>query len=442
MALNIPESRRVVAQRIFADIQAILPKLNPFLRENLIAAISTGNAGRLFDIYKKLKKEEEEFFLQTAKDIIFIQRWGFLKNTDLKESKKATGFISTAGTLGANVPQGTIYNVENDNEYETIETDYFITEQTINVTSIVSDGTNVTVTTGAAHNYAKGLSVTIAGATPGDFNGTFTVETVGTDDDAAKFQYLKTMTPGSGSGSITSTSTFASMKVRSLDVGSDKNLDANAQVDIKNSLSGIADNAYVQFSGIGGGADEETPPEYKGRVEDAWRNPRSHWNKADVEQLILSVEGVTRPWVFEITPEIGESTSYFVRDNDTNPIPSPQEIQDVLAVLLFFKPADRKTDWIHVLAPTPVYVDFTFTGLVPNSLSMRNAIKDSLGQFFREKTNVSESITEDIYRSVIQGTINPETGEVVQSFVLSAPVGDITISDGELGFLGNVDFIV
>ncbi len=93
-----------------------------------------------------------------------------------------------------------------------------------------------------------------------------------------------------------------------------------------------------------------------------------------------------------------------------------------------------------VNAPTAVNVDFTFTALSPNTTSMQNSINTSLEQFFREDVNVGENITEDSYRSAIQSTVDSETGEKVESFTLSTPSGDISISSGQLGILGTVTF--
>jgi hypothetical protein len=52
----------------------------------------------------------------------------------------------------------------------------------IKVESLVADGTRVTVTTKIPHNLVPGVSVTIQGAVPNTFNGTFTIDNAGLSD--------------------------------------------------------------------------------------------------------------------------------------------------------------------------------------------------------------------------------------------------------------------
>jgi len=73
----------------------------------------------------------------------------------------------------------------------------------VSASGITRSGTTATVTTSADHNLQKGLSVIIAGANEGDYNGTFVVETVPTN---TTFTYTVTGTPSTpATGTITST---------------------------------------------------------------------------------------------------------------------------------------------------------------------------------------------------------------------------------------------
>ena len=138
---------------------------------------------------------------------------------------------------------------------------------------------------------------------------------------------------------------------------------------------------------------------------------------------------------------VGTVTTYFMRDNDLNPIPSGSEVTTVKNKILEITPANTASADVVVAAPTAVTVDFTFTALSPNTSTMQAAIKANLEAFFDEDTEVGVDVDEDAYRSAIFNTVDTETGDEVKTFTLSAPPsGDVAIGIGEIGVLGNVVF--
>jgi len=138
---------------------------------------------------------------------------------------------------------------------------------------------------------------------------------------------------------------------------------------------------------------------------------------------------------------LGTLRVFFMRDNDDNPIPSGSEVTTVKNKILEINPAntDGNLD-LSVLAPTAVATDYTFTALDPNTPTMQTAVIASLDVFYAESTFIGTDIDEDSYRAAIFNTVDTETGDVVKSFELSAPSGDITINSGEIGTRGNAVF--
>ncbi len=66
----------------------------------------------------------------------------------------------------------------------------------LRVDSVVSDGTIVTVTTKIAHNLLPGVQVTVYGASPATYNGTYVVESINLSDRT--FSYTPTTAPSAG----------------------------------------------------------------------------------------------------------------------------------------------------------------------------------------------------------------------------------------------------
>jgi hypothetical protein len=124
--------------------------------------------------------------------------------------------------------------------------------------------------------------------------------------------------------------------------------------------------------------------------------------------------------------------------NGETVIPDISQIAEVKNAILPLLPINNTESDLFVYAPTPIYVDFIFTALNPNTATMFNAIVANLQQLFLETPQIGENLTEDTYRAAIQQTIDPSSGQIVKSFTLSQPIGDISIGTGELALLGTV----
>jgi hypothetical protein len=71
---------------------------------------------------------------------------------------------------------------------------------------------------------------------------------------------------------------------------------------------------------------------------------------------------------------------------------------------------------------------------------MQAAITANLTDLFRNEINIEDDISEEKYSGVISQTVDPDTGDGVASFTLSAPSGDLVTAAGELLTLGAVTY--
>ena len=137
---------------------------------------------------------------------------------------------------------------------------------------------------------------------------------------------------------------------------------------------------------------------------------------------------------------LGQVRTFFMRDNDDNAIPSASEIQTVKDKIDEILPANTATDDNIVAAPLAVPSAYVFTALTPNTGTMQAAIDANLDQFYAEQASVGTDVDEDAYRAAIKNTVDPDTGDIVATFELSSPSGDIAISFGEIATKGSVTF--
>lgn len=436
MPLNLPDNADEVVQRAKTDVQREVVESNPFLKNSWLGALITGYANRIFDFYLQLKEAITQSLPDTATGD-FLERWAAIWGINRLAATSGSGNIVATGTDTTSIPGSTLFVASDGKIYES-DLPVVIAASVLNVTSITRSGTTATVITSGNHNLANNVPVTIAGANETDYNVSNTEIVV---IALNSFTYQVANAPSTpATGVITAAHTSTPVPVTAQDFGALTNQASGAELKLQSPIVGVDDEANVDFGEIGGGTDQETDDELRIRLLDRVQNPIAHFNVAEITAVAKTIAGVTRVFVEEITPTVGQVTIYFMRDNDADPIPTPSEVADVDAVIQAIRPANTDPADVIVNAPTGISTNFIFTALSPNTSTMRDAVSANLRQFFDEQTNVGANVDQDAYRSAIFNTVDTITGDVVSTFTLSAPIGDITIASGEIGILGNVTY--
>ncbi len=438
MPLDLPNTSKEIVDRSRADVQREMESANPFLRNSAIGAIITANCRRVFDFYLQLQIAAKQLLWSTSTDT-YLDEWASIFGINRLPATIAIGRVVFTGTAGSTINKSAVMSDSSGEEYKPKQTGT-IAESVVSVVTISSAGTLATATTTDDHRYANGLSVTISGCTHSAYNGTFVITVTGNKE----FTYgLASEYTGSCTDELTtSTATFVSLKVKSLGFGAAVNQESGASLTLLSPIVGVDAAATVGFGEIGGGADIESDQDFRARFLERTRNPVSNFNVSDITSRAKEVNGVTRVWVQTITPDIGQVTIYFVRDNDETIIPSSSEVAETAWYLLAIIPASMSWDDMIVSAPTPVTVDFNISSLNPDTPSMRLAVEASLDAFFRSSTNVAENLDQDAYRAAIWNTVDLDNGEELIDFSLSAPTGDVSININEIPVLGTVSYSV
>ena len=434
MPIHYPENRKEIALKMQADIRAVFGTVD-FLDENFFQAFVVSISGRHFEMYEQLKAAQKTAFPHTAIGI-YADLWFSLKGVNRQPASQANGEVNATGTLGTLIPADTILISGSGKEYKTTEDDD-ISEVVLSVDTLTRSGSTVTATFLEPHHISTGIEGTIAGADQSEYNGTFTLTAF--NDLQLTYEIVGTpITPATGT--ITLTVELCSIPIVSTDFGSDVNLDSGAQLTFQIPISGIDNIALTEYGGIKGGNDQESDESYRERGLLAYSDPIAQFNNAQIRQTMLLVPEVTRVWVFDATPIRGNFTGYFTLDERDNIFPTIDDVNRVIEELKKIKSSNMADSDMIILAPTAVIVDFTFTALNPFTVSMQNAIEENLKAFFFEKSQVGESISELAYQAAIFDTIDPSTGQKVQSFTLSAPTGTIIVASGELAALGDINW--
>lgn len=430
--LNFPTLEQVIA-RSETDAQTLIPESNPYQPESFFRAIIVTLAARSYENQEQIQSLLYLLFLPTTSGT-FLDSWGSVANVIRKSSNPSSGNVTTLGGIGTLIPKDSVLSSSIGLNYKTLGN--------VNIQSVVIPvslsrvGSTVTAVTNSTHPYASGLSITISETSDSDYSGDFVITVI----DSLTFTYTITGNPPLTDTGI-SRADLASIPIESEDFSNNTNLSSGALLTFQNAIAGLSDGtARVQIDGIQGGQDNEDDTAYRERVNNYWKNPPASFSVSQISQLVLSIDGVTRVWVLPITPALGFTTVYFVRDNDTNIIPTQSEVENVKNQLLSILPASMDANNLIVSAPTPILVTFNFTSISPDISTLKNAVKANLIQFFKDQSEQGKNILKVAYDSAIYNTVDPVTGEQVTDFLLANPTSDIGISEGEIGVLNDVTF--
>lgn len=433
MGLILPDVSDDTVSRIQTDVKGALSNSNPWLEESFIRALCVGLGRRTFDYYAVLKDAMKQMFPATASGE-YLQFWATLKNMLPLYASAATGKVTFTGNVGTAIPSGTIVEI-GGMEYET-DADATIAAVSRTVDSLTASGTVGTCVTDDDHEFAVGNVVTIAGANETAWNDDWTIIAV---PSAKSFQVtvpLAILSPATGT--ITASADVATGDVTSSQVGSGVNQDADTEGALQSPIAGIDDEVIVQYGGIAGGADAESEEDYQKRIDWRWKNPLTPFNPANIEATIRGINGNTRVWVHRVTPQVGCVTAYFVRDNDASIIPDAPEEAAALAAVLAIAPGNTEETDVIVKGPTGIEIDIIISSLVPDTLSMRAAVEDTISAFYRGGLDEGEDHVVDKLKAAIYQTYDVVKGVALESFTLDSPVVDQAIAQGEIAIEGTV----
>lgn len=449
MPLTYPTFDELAAE-IRAEFRRQLPNVDPTVFGSWARAFGDGNATLAQSITFLVRDLEKQLFPQTATSE-FLDLWGGYEDLARKAESSSLGVASLPGTNGTVIPFGTTFKAGTGIIYQSTLA-ATITDISQSITTLTRSGSTVTATTPADHSLATGIEITVSGANEPEYNETDATVTVVARN---QFTYQISGAPATpATGTISYSTTLASVSVEAQSTGLTTNLDSGASLALETAISGADDSALVQFDGLTGGASEETDDEYRSRILLSRSIIEGVFTPDQVKLAALSVAGNTRVFVKTPTlsvcpgggtaPTPGQTGVFVLRDNDPSIIPSQSILDQTKQAVVDdgALPANTSEVDVFVEAPTLVDTDFDLTSLSPDTPTMRTAVEDQLVAFFEDTVEFEQNVTEASYLGAIQATQDLQTGDFIVSFSLSAPSGDIIVSAGEIATIGDVTFTI
>nr|DAG73196.1 MAG TPA: Baseplate J like protein [Caudoviricetes sp.] len=240
------------------------------------------------------------------------------------------------------------------------------------------------------------------------------------------------------------------VSVADVQPGAAGNCDAGTTLSLGISIAGIQSTGTAS-SPFTGGADVESPDDFRGRVIAAYQASPQGGDKDDYVTWATAVPGVTRAWCAPNAFGAGTVVVYFMMDGSeasnagfpqgTNGVSSsetrraPVATGDQLAVANAIFSVQPVTALVYSCAPIANPINFLISGLSAASAATQAAVKAAISDaFFREGVPGGTVDLSDVNSGI---AAVPETA----GFVIVSPAGNIQNLAGNLPTLGVVTFI-
>lgn len=306
----------------------------------------------------------------------------------------------------------------------------------------------VTAITQFEHGFVDQQYVFISNTDNASFEGHVLITLV----DSLTFTYEIVGDPGSITEFGIVRSVHAIVNVQSETNGPDTAIDINGTLAIQSPGITGADDIATTPGGLQGGADEETDDSLRARLLLSRASQAGVFTNDQITLAALLINGNTDVYIqnpdstdaSDPNPVLpGQVKMYILRRGDPlGPIPTGGILEITkLSVLTFGKlPADVWVDDVIVLPPELLDVDFALTNVLPDTATMKQAIRTQLIAYFVDSADLGVDLDNDILRAVIKETQDLNSGIPENSFITSFDYTNVveTVGNNQLPTLGTL----
>ena len=193
-------------------------------------------------------------------------------------------------------------------------------------------------------------------------------------------------------------------------------------------------NTTAVLGTLSGGADLETDDSLRARLLNRIQQPPQGGNANDYVQWTLQAPGgnATRAWVTPLAQGPGTVGVQFVCDGNGSGsaiVPTSAQLLAVQAYLASVRPVTAN---VIVTAPTPVAIDFTIEGLIPDTAQEQAAVVAELNDLLTREGQPGGILLLSHLRSAISAA----AGE--WDYDLLSPSSNVLLGSGQIPVLGTV----
>lgn len=213
-----------------------------------------------------------------------------------------------------------------------------------------------------------------------------------------------------------------STTVEAVDAGTLGNAEVGLELALVQPVEGIAGTFIVEAPGLVGGTAQESVESLRARVIRSYRVIPHGGSADDYVTWALECAGVTRAWCRRNYLGPGTVGVFFMRDEDEDPVPTPDQLEEVKA---YIEPLRPVTAELYVLAPVPVPTAYQIR-LDPDTSAVRAAVEAQLADLHDREAGLGEGLLISHIREAISGSRGEWDHELVW------PIADLPAGANEL----------
>ena len=304
----------------------------------------------------------------------------------------------------------------------------------------------VTITTFESNGLVDGQYVEVQGSDQSVYNGIFLITVV--DDVTYTYQSAYTGIPLVYG--ITR-SVHANVSVQSTTSGLNTTLQPESFLTYLGTEPGVLSFAYT-VEGLQGGAEEESDESLRSRLLVSRAAEEGVFTNDQIDLAARRINGNTRVYIRNPEQDLiaeegavlpGQIQVYVLRDDDPiGVVPTGAILQLTKESIIEYgrQPASMWQEDILVLPPVLLPVNITLTNVVPDTSSMKNALKNQFNAYFTDSTQFGEDLDNDVLRAVVANTQDLTSADPTNSYIKSFDWNNVTedVAYNEIPALGTL----
>lgn len=357
---------------------AIQPEQDP-----VVIAWNTASANMAYSAQLAAQDGINQLFPQTATDEAFISQIALTSTNNNIRRKQATfaqGQLVLTANAAADIPAGTQFITSDGQVYNSLVTQT-VSAQPFSIPSL-SRVSGFAIANVPNHGLGNGMTISISGATPNEFNGDQEIEVLSVDS----FRYPNVGIDEGATGTIVGNFYGCRVTVQSLNASYQANKSYTDAITLASGITQI-DDTYITFNGIIGGTDIEPLIEgFRARIIEYLAFPQNKGNRFQYQSYIKQNTSANFAYFFAIVDSltinlVGVISTYDTNFNFTDF--TLDQLTDITAkfiadnqILLGIEAVN-----LQITNPTFVPINISIPSLLPNTLAMKDAVTQILKEY-------------------------------------------------------------
>lgn len=410
---------------IFGNLQASFPEFKKNANNNFLNLLVKAIASRMYSLKRLANGFIENTTAIDSTDLDY--RASYYGLTRL-QAKKSTGNIFLTGKIGAEIPVNSYFI---DGNYTNLSTGkialFEATGQVLinnNVGIVTSDNVNE-LPSGAIIevkiNQITYNEIKIYSSTETGFSFNF--------DNSSNL---------SGNLPISYKSNCCFLDVSSVVTGEATVLDGNIEFNINQIITGVDDVAYITPQGIAGGVNVESDTRFKMRWDLVRNGYIANFSEDFIKVFIYeNFSQVTRVFIRKASPQIGSVEIYPLFETRVNVLPTAQEISNIKQIIMQVAPISIGEDNVFVNSAEKIPININYNNVIPNTITMNNAIIDSINLFFKSQNALGKDFSkEELFIYLLANTKDLNNDKLININLIAQ---NKTINATEIAVIGDIN---